>query len=248
MKRREFIAGALKRGAGFMLAPAAAAEACIRVTPALASTTGNAFPVETVLPLAPLGPPPLCVVPRGWDRCPLRYDDSADDYRAWHDSRSAAEVPFDWGNLLSVAEIGEINLGRRPATWREAAEWWGVMGDEPLAVRWREALRDQALAGMEAVGIDQAAPLPGAAWLKEMGDLCHEWRGGNRRFADGCEYQLPLPLAAVAGWPESVRALFVEAYEDAGAPWGHTAEAALLYIHHVGMVESGRSALAGGEG
>lgn len=192
--------------------------------------------------MAPLGPPPLCTVPRGWDRIPeaLTYDSDPEAYKKAVHDRIDAHPLNDWGFLDAMVALAEQGLGRRPATWGEAAEGCsGMFGEEHIRRVRKCGFWTQKFT---SVGLSPDTPLPDHGSLQELGTLCRHWRNGTGPFADGCEYELPLAMQIWEGYRPELRAKFMAIYEDAGAPWGRTEVAAALYLEHAGEESIRRTA------
>lgn len=197
MNRRRFLGRLAGAGAASLLLPHDVGAALVSEPDAL--------------PLAPLGPPPLCVVPRG--------------HGIDHDA------PLDYGHLDPFVEL--LGLygpdGARPGvTWRELAR-----GARDLAEGASPEIHERhALSIFRAAGVDLDAVVPDD--LAERGRLCREWRTATGRFADGKPFRLPMALKVAKGWPAELKAKFVEVYRGAGAPWGDTETAAFLYVWEAG--------------
>jgi hypothetical protein len=237
MNRRDFLAAALQRGGALALVPAVAmAGGCPVITPAAAEPA-------PALPVAPLGPPPFCVVPRGFDRGPDGPFD-LERSRAFFAEREATDVPQHYGYFFSMAGLAEEHLGRWPATWGEvvagagvwlAGKWGSAVEQSRMEEIGRSVLTDQ----MQRAGLRLEEPTPSWTWLREAGGLCHEWTRARGRFADGCSYRLPHSMEVWEALRDQPQDALVRCYEDAGAPWGHTREAAALYLWNAGGAPAG---------
>jgi hypothetical protein len=239
VNRREFVSAAAKRSAPLALVTAAGVALGPAELEALESVVSlPETPEGDPLPLAPLGPPPLCTAPRGFGRLPKTTD--MEVFKAAVDAQHAVNLPDDWGNLYAQVELARIwermgETDRHPTTWGELADTIGEVWD-------RQGKRLDGRSSVEAeranllhVGLDLDAEFPSD--LNELARRCWDWRYGTGQFADGCAYRLPMSLRIWERLPEPIRGKMVALYEGADSPWGRTEEAAVMYLWHSG--ESG---------
>lgn len=171
------------------------------------ATTARSHPRRNLQPLqvAPIGPPPLCSVPRGYG------------YLA-----GAVHAPWHWGMLypmLDNARAYAEHLGRpMPVTWGDVVNLTtdrpGVEptsdGRVPFADTFRRIF-------MEAgVKLDEAPP----SNIEELAALCHEWVWAEGRFEDGCRFSTPEISDTWVGYTYPTVECVTEAYRAIGSPLG----------------------------
>lgn len=206
-------------------------------------TVACAIRQMTTAPLAPVGPPPLCTVPRGWNR--ISAGARVDHARLVQevDQMSAGDGPWDYGMLAGGLYFAEVGLGYRVLTWEDVARGWSTFNACQVGSI-QKAFHTFAAGQIERAGFELSARLPDREWLEAKGAECREWRYGSGRFADGCEFDYPFPDKIVIGRLARVSPEIAEklrrGYEDVGSPWGRSDFALELYLWHKGQAAGAR--------